>query len=832
MKKSVHTLSLGGLRNSCATPLSAHNLRYVSLADGRKAWQPVGRPDVVVPGEWRPVALAAPSGFLFLVLASGAKLACIDLIKYRSADASVGDGKTDLIVIDTLGSDIKCASASGDFLTVMTAGSSERFLFDAGLCAWTRICQDEWPALSVAACDAGRCSAYVRSRRLSALANPLGTSKVAAPDRRSISADMREACVAVAAEAAAAGAFCGPVLMRYRLVGNDGEILFVSAPVLVGSTDIDDLTVSADLNYSDTTTIGAYSLSFPSWRPALTSGIPVTKSMAAMVSRIELLACPQFFPFDPSADPVIDISTYKSISFMLTVPGAEKSMSAFSPASAESLLRAALAAMPALERVVAVVQGPFAEGDVIDSKPSLSFAFGDVFSECLTLRRALMKKTEIADPVVGRVSQPHRFTASAVVSAAGMTLWGGLTALRFNGWKIENLTAARAGQGAWHAAVAVGFASGDETVVSVSQGTWGAPLTFGPVLSYPSPDAVSMTIIVSAAGRVRRKTVPLTPDPSGRCAVYVDRSFAPFALGGEDQAFVVPVVKPKPVPMPSFVAAAGDLTPLSVRSVVSLGDGQVQSLFPASRSQSSWNFSRPRFSALTSAGIFTLTVTPLYSCLMTPALVDTRRVLSPSDAVMLDSDVYAVADGLLLRVGVARTVPLVEGRRFESGFMAADTSTGELWLASGQSGASTVVCTRTGDIYSRDESLCSSSLASFAVVGGNLCDLSSQSPAASTFVRWDGLFDFGDSFVRVRSLVFDIRSPDVSYGNLVLRRLGFDDAEQTPSLQLALSGSIRSPVSVPVVALPMRRASLSFQARAAPGTLLSSASLTYCLIET
>ncbi len=98
-------------------------------------------------------------------------------------------------------------------------------------------------------------------------------------------------------------------------------------------------------------------------------------------------------------------------------------------------------------------------------------------------------------------------------------------------------------------------------------------------------------------------------------------------------------------------------------------------------------------------------------------------------------------------------------------------------------------------------------------IAGRLCDLSRDRQAGSVYVRWQGLLSAGSSYIRPRRLKFDLRSPELSHGELSLSRLSHPDAEPSPSLRLTLDGAVGSPLVIPLAALPLRALAFSFQGR-------------------
>lgn len=797
-----------------------HNLRTVRLSTGGKVLAPVASPDPVDNSAWRPlVRMYARDDQSRIIVASGNMIGevMLDAVGCSHGEGGVG-------IIANLDAEPLSAVADDLRLIVMTARGPVSWIIDENG-GWLRVDVSAWSPLSLMAVDGADCSATVPARRLSTDYSDR-TRPLSDADRRSLTLDLRRAYLDIARQAASVGAMCAPMLLRYRLVGCDGESLYVSPPQFLASSDSSRLTAPVSVHSSDRRRLAAYSVSVRSWQLKVATAAPIPRDMAELVSRIEILASPQFHPFDSSAQASVTLVSENSSDEMLriTMPGAHKSVSSGNALAAVSRLKAAVGAMESLERVVAVIQGPLISGETLDIQPAVMGLMRSVTEECRALDKAIARSdAKPVSPAKECLSAPHSFSARCGVSDAGYTLWGNLEALRFDGFPVESFAAERAGQGAWHAAVAVSFASGREQVVALSSGASGAPLRFNPLLSYPAADAVAMTLTVSAGGVVRSSTVPLVPDSSGKRAVYIRPSFTPFALDSEIPSFVVPAVRRLPRPMPSYLAVCKSGIHTLPFAVATIGDACVNDLFVASRARSSWDFSRPRFSVFSSSGVYTLTIPPVRLPSLSLSRIDSRAVEAGA-ACIVEGRLWAVAGDALVEVGVSALKDLVKS--VGTGYLAYDSVNKELWLSSPLRKVTEVFSVESLYSYTRDEVLSSRSVDGFAVVNACLCRVGCETSAQSVFIRWDGELPLSDSYVSPRVLRLDMCSSKISFGSLTLRRQTVTEDEPSPSLRLSLNGRIASPLSVPLRVLPARRMAFSFQGRVSSDTRISS--LTIC----
>ena len=822
---SIAELSANGVmlrQPGATTPASTHchNLRFLQLPTGETVLCPVGSPSPLASGTWRPLVAMVPADGRHRVIAASGNNVC-EIFTDRPDQAIVA-ADPQPSVIATLASAPICAIVENSDLYIMTADGLSTWHVDADG-VWSHVDPASWPALSLIAVDDVDCESVVAPRVLST-SYPDRSHQLRDVDRRAVTADLCRAYTDIATQASAAGALCTPVIMRYRLIGHAGETLWTSAPLLLGASDSERLSKPISVSSKDRRTLSSYTLSARAWRLRVATSAPIPATMAANVSRIELLATPQFHPFDPTAQaPITMVSEAGSdIMLRMSLPGVGRSISSANGYAAESRLRGALGEVESLERVVAVLQGPLSEGATLDSIATLRSLSRSVAIECQTVEKALAATPVAPDAALVAVSAPHSFSALCGASSSGNSLWANLEAIRFNGFPVESFAASRAGQGAWHAAVAVRFASGDEQVVRVSSGSSGAPILFNPVLSYPAPDAVAMTLVVSSGGVVHTATLPLSPDPSGRRSVYVAPTFAPFALTTVAPAFVVPAVRRKLRPMPaSVVFAGGRASPLAVAT---LGCGTVNDVYVAARSQSSWDFSRPRYSVFSDSGTFTVTYISSRSPSLSVSPVDSRKVVSGA-VCDCGGRLLAVAGDSLVEVGVSKLRTLATGVRAE--FMAYDPVHKSLWLSAPTTATTTVVDVDSLHAYTRDELLSTRAVGPFVAVSGKLCDISKEDPRSSIFIRWDGDLPLGSDYVRPLSLRLDMVAGRLSYGSLSVRRATHGAAETSPSLRLSVSGRIAASLRLAMRSLPLRRLKFSLQGRASADTIISSLSVNY-----
>lgn len=795
--------------NRSHSTTACHNLRSVRLQTGATALTPVGTPVRLSEEALTPLTTMTCGDRRLIVASSAGRLQIIDPAPAEAGISLMADDRGFALPGEAL-----CATTDGDRLTVMTDRHQLRLTLDGESGELYETGYDGLPAVVLTAETLADVSATIGPRKLST-DYPAGNHSLADRDLRAISSDMRHAYCAICRQAAADGVFIAPRLCRWRIIGRDGDILTESSPLLLGAADGSRLTAPLTFSSDDRRTIEQQELSLPSWRPVITVTGNIPDAIGRLIDRIEVIAAPPFHGFDADETAAVTLIATPGCSDFarVTMPGAWKSVSPGNSRQGKSRLSRMIATGFTSADIIAVMRPT--ENTALISVPADS-----VVAQCLRTEKALAQDIPAPDILLHRISPPHSFTAGCVTSVAGTELWGRLRAHRFGGYKAENFAASRGEAGAWHAAAEVSFADG-ERLVTVSEGTSGAPLTFNPVLSYPSPDATAITVTVSTAGEVRRATFTLTPDPSGTMAVHIHPGLAPHALVGSAPAFVIPDERRTDRVLDNYICvcavpnAGAPRRPLAIASV---SDGRVYSVLPGSRLTAGWATTAPHFTVFSASGTHRAT---LSGDALRLTLIDSTPANGDHAAVIAGGRLIAATGSRLIEVGAGTVRTLADNIRADAIACGAGD---ELWLASEE--AVSVLDLATMTHHTRSESGLGASSGHYALLGAQLCDLSRETAASSLYVRWAGAVSLGDAYRRIRQMRLDLRASSVSSGTLTLRRLSHDTAENGALCRLNINGSLRSPLILRTRSLPARGCAFDFQARVSSDTIVSSVIIT------
>lgn len=710
-----------------------------------------------------------------------------------------------------------CAVASGpDEVTVMTDAGAVRLSAGADGQVRMRDGAPEYPPVSLRAVQVGAVSTQVARRKLSASFTT--DHRPAASDAAGLIDDYRSAYLRLAADAAANAAFLQPVLARYRLLDSNGAVLFTSPPVLLSLPCVSQCAGPAEVACdADTGYASAYDIVLDTWR--IEVGLPAFP--APGVAAVQVLVSPQFHPLGGGSGVctlVRDGSGYKA---RVVLPGVSAAIGA-DRTGTEATLMAAIARIDTIAVPAIRISNPFT-GTV--RSVEVPFAPGaDADAVAGALRRALEAPCAYIAPEQVLLSAPHGFTAMCGATDGISTAWGSPSVSRFGGWHPAIFTAGDTDE-AWTAAVTVRFGDGHR-VTRHYGGATGAPALLGAVLSYPAPDAVAMSLAISAGGTVRRFDCTLTPDASGCRAVYVAPDGKPFTPAvAEDADFDEECYDT--VDMPDTIAVAASRSPLAIRACVPSGCGKVLAMAPSPGSEQSWEVGRSRFVAGCSGGVVSVSAPSGGSGRMSVRIVDPRGVRR-ADAMAAGADrVYVLVDDAAGQLPVA-----VSGRgRCEAiaapgNYIAlcVDRGRGEVWLL--RSGGDCDVLCRQGVYVRRGQTATTFRMAGgscYGITAGGLLRVGVDNVAAAVPVAYTDTVsaDDGDGLWMLRAIRANMESAGL------LARLDVSAARLDGSERILLSGrfingEVRSPLTMRVPSCPARIIAVRLEGMAAAGTVVES----------
>lgn len=457
----------------------------------------------------------------------------------------------------------------------------------------------EYPPISLYAQETGAMTTNVADRLLSGVY--AGASALESRDASALVADLEKAYLELCARSAAQGSMIQPALARYRLRDDSGNELFVSPPVLLQHPKGTQCGGLQALYSSDRQRVSGYTLVADTWIPAM--AIPAEEDASGRVATAELWMTPLFHPYHPDRQGETSLSRLTSSSAPfghVGLPGREHGLTG---SRARTLLIKAIARMDALEERVAVIPAPFNGQErrfMIDCVTP-----DDAATSARAMAAALRKPVRTTARTDVLLSPPHTFSAACCAADASTTAWANLTAHRYQGYPAACF-AADPGKGSWTATTIVTFAGGKGVIRSERHSSF-MPTMLSPVLCYPAPDATSITFLITGEGNSYSCTLPLSPDESGRMAVYISNGAEPVEPA-RTSAAVSTTVGDSDESFADAVVLAPTQRPLVPDKVVRLGGGAIRALVARAGTDQSWEFGRCRFVAGGDGGVYSVGV--------------------------------------------------------------------------------------------------------------------------------------------------------------------------------------------------------------------------------
>lgn len=718
-----------------------------------------------------------------------------------------------------------CSHRLGDGrLLVMTQAGAD-IVSDDGVSLQVSAAVADYPAICLRAESGNVATATVPERTLS---KGYGSNRrLSAADRAAIASDLEEAYRAVCADACGAGYLVQPVLARYRLLDHSGGVLFESPTVLLMPPEGIQCADSVSVSSADGQTVSAYTLQVKLWRPAVE--IPAAASFADSVAAVEILTSPQFHPYHPDGIASVDSTrTQSGVFARVGLPGAHRTIAGVNDAAASAYMARAIARMELLERRMCHVSRPFgSEAYVL--RPAVPSA-ADPGEDARAFDAALRRKVAAPSWRQALLSAPHTFSAGCTATDGVSVAWGCLRAHRYAGYPLTSMAASLSGQ-AWHATTVVRF-DGRKGVRRFEEHTGGCPAKLGPVLSYPSADAREMTVMLWRDGEVYTGVFPLSPDGSGRRAVYISPGLKPIELVRGPLGSIIDIESGDHT-FGDAVAMAPVESPLSLTATASVPGGAVEGLAAVCGTGQSWEFGRSRYYAGTASGVFSV-VCGSDGRRISTRLADSRGIRSSRALAPGCDSVYA----LLALPGSELSVPAEIGAGGRIRPLAApDAYTGvafapthsELWVFRADGGAD-VLCRGYGHgMYSRRDIRCSDTLTAcgepFGISAGGVLCLDSEEAAADVAVGYSDVASRrGREPVALRGAVCDVRAAGAS---VAVAYEAVDNSGTSPRLycRMRVSGDIPAPVVCRTAGAPARSIAASVAGRAGTGFRLAGFTL-------
>lgn len=465
-----------------------------------------------------------------------------------------------------------------------------------------------------------------------------------------------------------------PRIVRYKAVSAEGEILFIGAPALLFPTA--GTIVNRRFSIS-----GARIPETEVWRDVWQPLLDLHQiSGLTDVDHLIIESTPQLDPADRGSLPDMIVGTAPDGTLQVNMQPADYTAEAY-----RRYLTAAIGHLDSLLKPVCRIEKPFSAPSVV--VPEFSDDTSDINDEIRRLRKKIFSKPSESNHLKNMLSSPNGLTFTAAAVNGEVTLAANPSVIRFKGFCPSDFAVSSTG-GAWKGYCRVTFSDGT-SVVSHEEAAGNCPTALSPLLSYPSADAVSMTVAIAPAGGggVWKREFPLKPTVSGNCSFYLAPSLETVDTTdmSADTDYIVPASTASPVAFPgvllTFVSGISG-GPVDIRREC---DRTIQSIVACRAGSVGLEGRSRRYYAAGVNGTRLVTVDKSGK-ISSVLLVDNCPVVSPECVVALGDGEAAVLTSVgklkFLRGNSVRKSVDAEGSA-----LAFDPKHNELWVLAGDNSA-------------------------------------------------------------------------------------------------------------------------------------------------
>ena len=541
-----------------------------------------------------------------------------------------------------------------------------------------------YPVLHFEAGDVMQLRVVAEARELKGIYNTRSTRLIDA-DAERLRQDLLRSYKELVDKANRGGMELQPVLARYRLEGEAGEVLYRSPIVQVGASSgvqcVEELRCDLIENNSRR---GELLLSAEVYKLRL-CGMSMSEVSAVKVKRLVVETSLPVHPVvgNVVAANVLEQSGTNGVALLCFLPGASVTMVSSREDVARRLSRLALKGDIAFRESL-VVNNPFASGREIALNVNVARSgVNGVDAEIATVEEMLRRSVKVEPEMACKCMLPNRFVAESGCVVGEYIVWGGVRVKGFQGYGIDTFSTTVSETGekhSWRSVVETELSTGKRRVVT-SWGTENAPLKLSPILSYPRVDAVKMRITLERDGIVYRGEFPLQPNESRTGAYYFNEDGREIELPAVEDSFSYAIDEKEDEQYGSLVVVSSVGNPMESRGLEKVGTGRVVKVLGVDRRGSAWEFGRHRVYVMTEGGIYLMSVASEGKSMMCNR-IDRRGVISKEGVAETDDDRYpvvCVASGDLIGLSRGNVSTLEEGISEEK--IGWDICNKELWMA-------------------------------------------------------------------------------------------------------------------------------------------------------
>ncbi|MDE6324365.1 MAG: hypothetical protein K2L85_09580 [Paramuribaculum sp.] len=805
--------------------VNCHNLQESPAAtDGISGLVPVGDLETAIDRELKPMAaLTLPSGVRCTLLRSPDGVAPAALyVLAESGLTAIGEGLPEPL----------CAVADGEGWLVMTTAG--RLLVEAADTAG-----EQWnirnpgtrpPDIRLSAVAAGDLSGQTPALTIKDIDLSRDTPSIPDSGLKSLSGSLVALYGSLCDRAAASKAWIQPVIARYRLLDSMGNAIFSSEPAIMSVNGWQCCgLLTAECTRSSENSLSVPPMTLQASMFTISMSIVSLGSYAIAADSVELLLTPQFHPTDTEAILPYRITRPASPTPALTtaLPGATAFLADNSAARSRDLLRLTARFDKAAFRAAAFSTAVPATHSIGNDRQFPSATESAMIRRALAITVNAASTTSIPSTLQA-ISPPHSFIARAAATAGDAVMWSDITILPGPASHPCCPQTAGSEETEWTGNLRVTMADGT-SVDSLIGYPMPMPAGLPPLVSYPDPKAVRLDLWVNNidTSTIHHAAVGLATSEDGIRAIAINPSLqptptTPWTGTGFPEAPASGTAAG--LRFPGALVSARAEAPGHPLGALILTPTPVTAIFPSVKSQSSWDFTRAHFHALSPAGIFSIGISADRRKIAS-SLTDPRGVSSRDATAFTPSGIAALTDSLqLLLIRGSRTATLLDSISAHS--VGWESRGNRLWL-----GSPSGLCVISLDTLR-------SHTRSYPAPGCRICSLGPElwiasaeklavagvRPASSTSVKWSARIPVGKPR-RFRHACF-VMAASRFYGTIRIRTdSGAGSGQSFPLLSLTVSGEINAPVIARMAATPRNFMTIDIEADVSPDFILSEITL-------